>query len=259
MLTNDIKIQDNAGAKHNSGRISMLRSLSTKPEIRLAICCPSPALRTGLELISQRNRRMRVVSSTAAYKDLAVSDKEPLYDILIADLTLDTQKNLSDLKDFQRLYPDVKIMALIEPKHIHAISSQAAPDIRCFQVTTSSPEEILANIEAVSKGQSVVSPCLAEAYISSISQTKFSRNVSLLSQRQTQVLKMIAKGKTNGEIAGALRISEPTVKFHIKEIFSRLCVKNRTEAARLWSNLKLAFSVVFLGSTPILEVVLSEI
>ena len=259
MLTKNIDIQNHPYAKRNHGRVSMLRSLSTRTEIRLAICCPSPALRTGLELISQHNKRIQLVSSTAAYKDLQAPSKGPMCDVLIADLTIDTQKNLSDLKEFQRLHPDVKVMALIEPTHIHVISSQAAPDIRCYQVATSAPEEILANIEAVSKGQSVVASCLAEAYVSSISQKQFSKNVSLLSQRQTQVLKMIAKGKTNGEIAGALRISEPTVKFHIKEIFSRLCVKNRTEAARLWSNLKLAFSVVFLGSTPMLEVALSEI
>jgi DNA-binding NarL/FixJ family response regulator len=57
--------------------------------------------------------------------------------------------------------------------------------------------------------------------------------VALLSGRQREVLDLLAHGASNSEIAGRLYISSNTVKFHLREIYGRLGVRNRVEAARL--------------------------
>ncbi len=178
---------------------------------------------------------------------------------MIADLTTYCELNLSTLHDFQQLHPEVKVMAFIEPAHFYSIITPSSLNAHCFQVKTAPPEEIQSNLEDISKGKTAVASCLAQAYISQVSKSHSSKTINSLSQRQTQVLKMIAQGKTNNEIAGALRITEPTVKFHIRAIFNRLSVKNRTEAAKLWTSVKSVLAAFLVVSGSMLEFSLTEL
>jgi|GEM_PF-1068227 len=237
----------------------MLSKDWTRPDIRVAIYGPSPIFRIGLEIITQRHPQVSVVTSGADYNDLIEPRSDAVCDILIADVTTSCQKSLTALKLFQQLHPNVKIMAFIEPEQFYSMIAPASLNAYCFQVKTSSPEEILSNLEDVYKGKTVVASSLAQAYISRVSQTQSSKMLNSLSQRQTQVLKMIAQGKTNNEIADELRITEPTVKFHVRSIFNRLSVKNRTQAAKMWTSVKSVFALFFILGGTMLEVSFAEL
>jgi DNA-binding NarL/FixJ family response regulator len=87
-------------------------------------------------------------------------------------------------------------------------------------------------VHAVHEGGVELSSCAMGSLLHDL-QAEKSRPKVNLSSREQQVLKLVAQGKTNNEIARNLFISTPTVKFHVSSILSKLNVKNRTEAA-MW-------------------------
>jgi DNA-binding NarL/FixJ family response regulator len=93
--------------------------------------------------------------------------------------------------------------------------------------------EILAAIESIAAGLIVVSPRLirvGRSYIKSLQHKFPDSNGEPLTPRETEVLKMLAEGLTNREIASGLRISENTVKYHLSAIFGKFGAASRTEA-----------------------------
>ena len=99
--------------------------------------------------------------------------------------------------------------------------------------------QIVAAIRAVYRGESLIHPAVArkiQAEFSLMSQKKGKKSAWVehdLSEREITVLKLVAEGKTNKEIANALDLSEKTVKNHVRNIFHKLQVYDRTQAAIL--------------------------
>nr|WP_269330281.1 response regulator transcription factor [Kineosporia babensis] len=88
------------------------------------------------------------------------------------------------------------------------------------------PEELFTAIRAAAAGESVLSPAVATRVISRVR----SSGAEALSQREVEVLTLVARGRTNREIARALFVSEATVKTHLGHVFDKLGVKDRASA-----------------------------
>ena len=108
--------------------------------------------------------------------------------------------------------------------------------IRGFTLKHSDSAEILKAIHTVSRGGKSLAPCVTSALLDNM-QKSHQRSESRLSEREHEVLSLVAEGKTNGVIAEALDISPRAVKFHVSSILAKLNVRNRTEAG-LWLLLK---------------------
>jgi DNA-binding NarL/FixJ family response regulator len=98
-----------------------------------------------------------------------------------------------------------------------------------------SAEELQASVGAVAEGLLAGSPEMIEPLLSRFQPADAEEDAPLepLTERETQVLQLIAQGLANKQIAAALAISEHTVKFHVSTVFSKLGVNSRTEAVRL--------------------------
>ena len=105
--------------------------------------------------------------------------------------------------------------------------------IQGFQEKQAEPQKIMRAIHIVHNGGTSMAECVTTTLIDQMSK-KPVQPQSRLSKRETQVLELIATGKTNDDIANRLYISVRTVKFHITSIFNKLRVKNRTQAAAMW-------------------------
>jgi NarL family two-component system response regulator LiaR len=105
--------------------------------------------------------------------------------------------------------------------------------VQGFQEKRADAKQIMSAIHAVHNGGTCMADCVTTTLIENMS-TKSIQPQSSLSDRESQVLELIAIGKTNDDIANKLYISVRTVKFHITSIFNKLKVKNRTQAAAMW-------------------------
>jgi NarL family two-component system response regulator LiaR len=100
----------------------------------------------------------------------------------------------------------------------------------------SSIQQILNAIKELAKGGAPMSPFIARKIISSFQKPQIEQNIAKLSDREVEVIKLVAKGLLYKEIANTLSISKETVKKHLKNIYQKLHVQNKIEALNKFGN-----------------------
>ena len=189
---------------------------------RLLIAAPSAVVRAGLETLVAGDPAVEVTGSFA------------------------------DLSSVEALRPDVVLAALpveelappadgVAPA-IVLLSADAQPawssevlrlGVRAMLPRDAAPAEVLAAVEAASTGLAVVDPHDLEALLAASNPTAASAESSVLTPRELEVLRWMAEGAANKNIAWKLGISEHTVKFHVASILAKLNASTRTEAVAI--------------------------
>ena len=214
--------------------------------IRVAIFDQSPILRRGLKAILSTDKGLEIVFDVSCHVELTDRlnanrlNAEEIDVILIGfnDLLPEEMKHLTEISQIR---PSAKIIAMIECNNYQLLSKALEMGARGLQCTRDFvADEFISTIHTVHQGSTSLSINCMMSLIGGMHsddltiQSQTDRSEAKLSLREQQVLNLVAKGKTNKNIADNLFISTRTVKFHVSSILSKLNVKNRTEAA-LWS------------------------
>jgi DNA-binding NarL/FixJ family response regulator len=161
-------------------------------------------------------------SGTEAIKRL----RESPADVILMDIRMPDIDGIETTSRLLHDNPDARIliMTVIEDPSVHVNAMLAGA--RGYMVYGHfAPDSLTESIRAVAQGQYVNVPSLPSDANSGVSNTP-----DTLTQREEEILKLIAAGKDNRDIATALKIEEKTVKNHINNIYSKIGVNNRTEA-----------------------------
>lgn len=192
--------------------------------IRLLIAASSPVVRAGLDALAASNPELHVVGS---FPDLSVAeDLHP--DVVLAALPLEEIPPPND----GRALPLVLLTNESEPVWtLEALRLGVRALLRCDV----SPAEILTAVEAAANGLAVLDPQDLDALLSSVASApvRAEGETSALTERELEVLRMMAEGAANKIIAWKLGISEHTVKFHVASILAKLGASSRTEAVTI--------------------------
>ncbi|EJD8539964.1 response regulator transcription factor [Staphylococcus pseudintermedius] len=187
-------------------------------------------VRQGLEFLLSTQPQIEVVGSfgegQALLDALATDQIEP--ELIFVDLVMPEMNGITLIQKLKEQHADIKILVLtsyVDEEHVMS-AMQAGAD--GYEMKDVDPEALMTSIETVLQGDKVIHKDAQQVMDTVITKPHM---LNKLSKRETEVLKEMAKGKTNKEIAETLFVSEKTIKTHVSHIFSKLEVTDRTQAA----------------------------
>ena len=188
--------------------------------IRVLLVAPSPALRAGLRSLLSSDDKIKIVDERNEWSD-SLDDRQ--YE---ADVVITTSAFFASYSDDEvEALPSAAILFLRdEPFNIKLIASSSR--VWGILPLETSADELCAAIHALSQGLIVGTHQL----LFTSEEETLARGT--LTDREAEVLALLAKGLANKQIAVVLGISEHTVKFHVSSIYSKLNATNRTQAVR---------------------------
>ena len=160
-------------------------------------------------------------------------------DVALVDVRMPDADGLELLHEMKATWGDVPVIMLTSFDHAHYVRRALAEGAAGYMLKDATPEDLEQAIKvALSGGGNVLSPKVIQNLFESVDQGNGSTNgdtthrpTSSLTQRETDILALLAEGKSNRDISRALFLSEKTVKAHLAAIFRKLNVTNRTQAA----------------------------
>ncbi len=194
-----------------------------KTPIRLVIADDHALFRSGLKSLLRRQRDMRVVGEAETTATLIATVAETRCDILLLDLQMERWV----LGDIQELASMTKVMVLTASESMENAIVAMRLGARAVVQKRFAVQTLVEAIRAVAEGLVWMPPTL-QAEIASQWSSSASR---LLTSRETEIVRNVASGLRNAEIARRLAITEATVKTHLNNIFDKLGLRDRVELA----------------------------
>jgi DNA-binding NarL/FixJ family response regulator len=156
-------------------------------------------------------------------------------DIALVDVRMPDADGLELLHDIKGRWSELPVIMLTSFDHAHYVRRALAEGAAGYMLKDATPEDLEQAINvAISGGGNVLSPKVIQNLFESMEgggEGSPTRAAGSLTQRETDILALLAEGKSNRDISRALFLSEKTVKAHLAAIFRKLSVTNRTQAA----------------------------
>ncbi len=201
-------------------------------DIRILIADDHAIVREGLRALIATEPGMTLVGEAADGLEAAQLAAALRPDVILLDMVMPRQDGLVTIGEIKRDWPEARILVLTS----FAEDEKVFPAIKAgalgYLLKDSSPQELLQAIHNVHRGESSLHPTIARKLIRELSQpSSLPPTVDPLTEREVEVLRLVAQGMTNDEIAAQLVVSERTVRTHVSHILDKLHLANRTQAA----------------------------
>jgi DNA-binding NarL/FixJ family response regulator len=194
--------------------------------ITLLIVDDHPVVRDGLRGIFTGDDRFAVVGEAANGAEAITLAQARRPDVVLMDLRMPEVDGVTAIAELARLGIGARVLVLTT----YDTDSDVLPAIEAgatgYLLKDAPREELFRAVEAAARGQAVLSPAVATRLMGQMRAPAS----EALSQRELEVLGLIARGSTNREAAAALFISEATVKTHLLHVYAKLGVKDRAAA-----------------------------
>jgi DNA-binding NarL/FixJ family response regulator len=196
---------------------------NSKP-IRILVVDDHFMVRMGLSASLNVEPDMEVVAEASTGEEALQAYRKHLPSLVLMDLRLPGMSGAECTAAIIRDFPDAAILMLSTHSGEEEIYRAMHVGARGYIVKSIIREELLRAVREVHRGRRYVDPIAASHLAERMSHRS-------LSSREIEVLRMVAKGLGNKEIASALNIAEVTVKLHVSHVLEKLSVKDRTQAA----------------------------
>ena len=196
--------------------------------VRVLIVDDHAIIRQGLRAILEWDSEIRIIGEAPDGERALQMARKLCPDVVLMDLLMPVMDGIAATTAIRNELPDTEVLALTsvldESRVVGAIQAGAIG----YLLKDTEPAKLCKAIKAAADGQVQLSPAAAAMLMHRV---KCPRSPETLTERETEVLRLIARGESNKEIAAHLFISETTVKTHVKNIMQKLGVPSRTQAA----------------------------
>ena len=200
--------------------------------IKILVCDGHAIVRIGLRSLLAGNPDMQLVGEATDGEEAVAMAGRLKPDVIIMDLVMSRKDGVSAITEIKKENRESRILvftSVSDDSYVFPSLIRAGAD--GYLLKDASPGELMQAIKDVYQGRSTLHPVIAQKVIQELHRpTDFQTAVEPLSEREAEVLKYVAQGMSNQDIARMLGIKEGTVRIHVGNILSKLQLANRTQA-----------------------------
>lgn len=203
------------------------------PPIRVLVVDDHPLFRQGVLFTLSRNPHIEVVGEGENGRQALELTKQLRPDVLLLDITMPEGDGLQTAADVTREAPATHIVILTASEEGDDLLAAMKAGARGYVVKGAGAGEIVTAIQAAARGEAYITPKMAGNLLREMTQKPDNDSLSALTEREMQVLELVAQGLSNKEVGMRLSLAEKTVKHYLTAVLQKLHVRSRVEAALL--------------------------
>ena len=208
-------------------------------KIRLVIADDHLVVREGLRAVLSTEPDIEVVGEASDGREALRLAQELLPDVVLTDVKMGDWDGVTATRHIRTACPSTKVIVLTNYDEDEIIFSAIRAGASGYLLKEVTGDQLVNAVRTVAQGYSLMYPSVAKRVLEEFAQKTpapaeqeaDAPGVAQLTARERQVLRLIAQGRSNKEIGGELGIAERTVKSHISNIFAKLELSDRTQAA----------------------------
>lgn len=204
--------------------------------IRLLLVDDHEVVRTGLRMLLEGQSNMLIVGEASTGRQALLLAEELTPQVVVMDITLPDMSGIEVTRLLRKKFPEMAVVALTIHEDEQYFYEMLRAGASGYVPKRAAPEDLISAIEAASVGEVYLYPSLAKSLVSDFlnraSEEKDRSAVDDLTEREQEVLALLADGLTNEQIAEELVISKHTVARHRENLMRKLNLHNRSELVR---------------------------
>ena len=197
--------------------------------IRVLVADDHSMVREGLASVLTADGDIVVAGTAANGAEALAAVREVAVDVVVMDLSMPVMDGVTATRAVRAEHPGIRVLVLTSFGDRDQVRRAVAAGATGYQLKDAEPADLRAAVRAVASGHAPLDPRVAGALLPDDSAPSAG-----LSAREEEVLRLVANGRANKQVAAELGISERTVKAHLGSIFRQIGVADRTSAA-LWA------------------------
>lgn len=202
------------------------------PKIKILLVDDHPFVRRGIASVLELNEEMEVIGEAVDGVEAVEMASRLKPDLVLMDLVMPRKGGIEAIQEIKALNPGARILVLTSFDDDNKVFPAIKAGALGYLLKDSSPQDLIEAIRDVSRGKPSLHPTIALKLIRDINKPPdLPPTEEPLTEREVEVLTLVARGFSNGEIAQKLTISERTVSTHVCNILDKLHLANRTQAA----------------------------
>jgi DNA-binding NarL/FixJ family response regulator len=207
--------------------------------IRVLLVDDDQLMRAGLRAVLSSDDAIEVVGEAGDGRDAVYRTRLVRPDVVLMDIRMPDLDGIAATREVLAVAPEAKVVILTTFEQDDYIFGAIDAGASGFLLKRTGPEDLLAAIHTVATGDSLLSPSVTRVVIDRMARqgrhvnSAAGERLEQLTPREREVLELVARGLSNGEIAATLVIEESTVKTHVKRILMKLGLRDRVHAVIL--------------------------
>ena len=207
--------------------------MAANEKLKILIVDDHDIVRKGLAMLVSRQKDLTVVAEAGTVAEAVEKARETAPDVVVMDIRLPDGTGIEACREIRDENSDVKVLMLTSYSDEEAVMGSIMAGASGYLLKEIRSQEIVDAIRRVGSGQSLLDPSVTASVLERVRRGKEEDVLAQLTDQEKNILKLIADGQTNREIAGQINLNDETVKNCVSNILGKLEVSRRSQAAAL--------------------------